>query len=131
MTHAAGSFVEMALLRSIDHGASDDETVVGLFSPAFPEKTARVRLHYLRSYDTSMGAVDVMCRGGCTCPPLTIDAHWEERRSTTELIDWKVHATAEAGGDAECLVRLEVKDSARHPEKTGYKFKLISVNVDW
>ena len=48
--------------------------------------------------------MSVVCSGGCTCPPLDMDAHWDEKHSTTGMSDWTVLS---AGDGAQCRVRLE------------------------
>jgi hypothetical protein len=64
---------------------------------------------------------------------MVVDAHWDEKRSTTGSAEWTV-TPAELRGDnsAECLVRLEVRDDPPRPEnKSGFKFKLIGMNLSW
>lgn len=141
----AGAFVEIALLRRSSAASAPNENGeedwrnktsgdVGVFAKDASDgkTTAQVRLRYLKSYE-HMGAIDVSCHGGCTCVPMVVDAHWDEKRSTTGSAEWTV-TPAELRGDnsAECLVRLEVRDDPPRPEnKSGFKFKLIGMNLSW
>ena len=79
---------------------------------------------YLCSWE-AMGVATVSCERGCTCAPLTIDAHREGRRQSL----WERAPLPLVLAAPRCLVRVVV-----HPNHTrsGYhKFKLGGLSVSW
>ena len=81
-------------------------------------RTASVTIIYLRSYQ-GMGTATVRCVSGCSCRPVTIDAHWQTRASLPGL-----QLLPDVTQHRQCLLRVVVgKGSA----SGGQKFKVVGL----
>ena len=92
---------------------------VNTFFHMMPRADVILSIMYLRSYE-HMGRVRVGCERGCTCAPLDIDAHDEERVSVSQLAELKVTQ------HRECILSLTVL-----PDTSSGSNKWKLLGLEW
>ncbi len=79
---------------------------------------AHLAIIFLRSYE-HMGTAKVTCIMGCTCPPTTIDGHWETKASQSSL-----QPLLNVSQSKRCVLKIEVEAGTR---SGGHKVKIMGV----
>jgi hypothetical protein len=85
-----------------------------------------VQVEYLKSYTDDMGAVEVTCAGGCTCPPgVRFNAHESNVRSSRHVL-----SCFPVTPSINCLLRfVTLQDHKTLNATTGHKFVLHAIRV--
>ncbi|KAG2425210.1 hypothetical protein HYH02_015037 [Chlamydomonas schloesseri] len=105
VTSKPGSMLSLRLDTDRSHISTSTEPV-------------KVFLQHLRSYE-NMGMAEFSCTSGCTCEPVTVDAHITMRVSQLYLAELKVSQSKA------CVVSVKVLDKSS--SGGGTKFKLAGV----
>jgi len=80
-----------------------------------------VMITYLKSY-TNMGVARIECKAGCTCKPNEVDAHHDQRTSTSYMVLTEVMALADT-----CVMTVTITSKTN---SGAHKFKVSSIMMN-